>query len=167
MSKLKRYYSSGRYYFITSVTHNRKRILVDNANLFKTTVDNIKQRVNFEMIAWVLMPDHFHVIIDPNKATPATNIKRVKLTFAYHYRKENQLYRAKVWQSRFWDHIIRDQRDMNRHIDYIHYNPVKHGMVKSPFAWPESSIHGYFKNGYYSHDWGINESIDTDGEYGE
>ncbi|MFZ5979395.1 MAG: transposase [Candidatus Zixiibacteriota bacterium] len=69
VSKMKRYYSKGRYYFITSVTHNRKRILADNANLFKVAVEEIKQRVNFEIIAWVLLPEHFHIIIDSGNSS--------------------------------------------------------------------------------------------------
>jgi len=56
---------------------------------------------------------------------------------------------------------------MNRHIDYIHYNPVKHGLAKSPFDWRESSIHQYLEEGYYTRDWGINEGFEMQGEYGE
>ena len=56
---------------------------------------------------------------------------------------------------------------MNRHIDYIHYNPVKHGLAKSPFDWRESSIHQYLEEGYYTRDWGINEGFEMPGEYGE
>jgi len=143
VSKLKRYYLPGRIYFITAVTHDRKRILLENASLFWMAVAEIKQRVPFNLTAWVMMPEHFHIIIDSGNSIPADIIKRVKLLFAYYYRQKRNLYRGRLWQSRFWDHIIRDQQDMNRHIDYIHYNPVKHGLAKSPFDWRESSIHQY------------------------
>jgi len=115
----------------------------------------------------VLMSDHFHVIIDPCNNTPANIIKRIKLLFAYYYRRKHNLYRGKLWQGRFWDHVIRDQEDMNRHIDYIHYNPVKHRLAKNPFDWRESSIHQYFEEGYYSADWGLNKRVDIGGEFGE
>ncbi len=74
---------------------------------------------------------------------------------------------GKIWQRRFWDHVIRDQNDLNKHIDYIHYNPVKHGLIKSPFEWEYSSIHNFCAEGYYSLDWGVKDKPDMDGEYGE
>ena len=71
-------------------------------------------------------------------------------------RNESRLKRreAAVWQRRFWEHTIRDQEDMNRHLDYIHYNPVKHGLVKSAAEWPWSSFHRYVRMGYYEEAWG-------------
>jgi putative transposase len=72
---------------------------------------------------------------------------------------------GQIWQNRFWDHVIRNQDDMNRHIDYIHFNPVKHGLVSKPFDFRYTSIHQYRDD--YSDDWGIKEEIDTTGEYGE
>ena len=61
---------------------------------------------------------------------------------------------AAVWQRRFWEHTIRDQEDLNRHLDYIHYNPVKHGLVKCAAEWPWSSFHRYVRMGYYEEGWG-------------
>jgi putative transposase len=65
---------------------------------------------------------------------------------------------ANVWQRRFWEHLIRDQNDFNRHIDYIHYNPVKHGLVNCVADWPWSSFHRFVKLGFYDRDWGANIS---------
>ena len=70
-----------------------------------------------------------------------------------------------VWQKRYWDHIIRNQDDMNNHVDYIHYNPIKHGYVNNPFDWKLSSIHN-FKD-IYQADWGKSEKIIFEGDYGE
>jgi putative transposase len=61
---------------------------------------------------------------------------------------------AAVWQRRFWEHTIRDEEDLNRHLEYIHYNPVKHGLVKHAADWPWSSFHRYVREGYYAGDWG-------------
>ncbi len=119
------------------------------------------------MIAWVLMSDHFHIILDSKENKPDLVIKRIKLKYSHQFRKINGLYRCKIWQARFWDHIIRNQKDFNRHIDYIHYNPVKHGYTNNPFNWEYSSIHNYRKDGYYSDDWGINEKIKFEGGFGE
>lgn len=69
----------------------------------------------------------------------------------------------KLWQDRYWDHIIRDQEDLNKHIDYIHYNPVKHGYSNSPFDWDLSSI----KEFDYQEDWGVNKDIYFEEDFGE
>ena len=63
-----------------------------------------------------------------------------------------------MWQRRFWEHRIRDLEDLNRHLDYIHYNPVKHGLVPSVKAWPWSTFHRYVREGYYDSDWGAGDS---------
>ncbi len=167
MSKLLRHFNPGQIYFITSVTHDRQPILVSNPKSYSCAVDKAKVATPFEVLAWVLMPDHFHVIINPFESYLPDIIKRIKLSFAYQYRSLNGLYRAKVWQSRYWDHVIRNEDDLHKHIDYIHYNPVKHGLVSSPFDWEHSSIHDYLKDGIYSPDWGIKGNLNIEGNFGE
>jgi putative transposase len=81
--------------------------------------------------------------------------------------KSGEDQRLTIWQKRFYDHIIRDQKDFNYHIDYIHYNPVKHGHVENPFDWNFSSLNGYFKEGHYAKDWGVNTELKFDGDFGE
>ena len=167
MSKLIRHYSPGQTYFVTSVTHNRKRILIENQSSFWNAVDKAQIGSRFAIDAWVLMPDHFHIIIKPLESDLSSIIKRIKLSFAYQFRNSQNMYRGKVWQSRFWDHIIRDENDLNRHLDYIHYNPVKHGLVRNPYEWEHSSIHGFLKSGLYQENWGIQNSQAFEGEFGE
>jgi putative transposase len=121
----------------------------------------------FEIIAWVVLPNHFHLLIDPVDNNVSTLMKRVKLSFSTCYRKRVGARSGRVWQYRFWDHIIRDQSDLNRHVDYVHYNPVKHGFTKSPFGWEYSSIHEYCKQGYYPDDCGIKEPLKFEGTFGE
>ncbi|MGR6871286.1 REP-associated tyrosine transposase [Pseudomonas sp. HK3] len=70
-----------------------------------------------------------------------------------------------IWQSRFWEHQIRDESDLNTHLDYIHINPVKHGFVITPNEWPYSTYHKYLNNGFYANDWGKN--LDITGQFGE
>jgi len=154
VSKLLRYYSPGQVYFITAVTHGRTPLLVENCNLLWEAVTRAQDRVRFEAIAWMVLPDHFHMIVDPEDRDLSGIVRRLKLSFATLYRQRQGLDRGTIWQRRFWDHIIRDQVDMNRHVDYIHYNPVKHGLVDDPFKWRHSSLDDYRKSGYYARDWG-------------
>jgi len=165
MSKLLRYYAKGNIYFVTSVTNNREPFLEDNYSILVDIFKEISIKLEFELIAYVVMPDHFHLLIDPKENDLSDIIKRIKIKFAYQYRKKNNLYRKTVWQKRFWDHIIRDQEDLNKHIDYIHYNPIKHLKIKSPFDWAFSSIHNYKE--YYLDDWGVNDELLFDGDFGE
>lgn len=167
MSRLRRYYSPGRVYFVTSVTHARKPILVDMFPAFWLAVETSQTRQPFDLVAWVVIPDHVHMIIDPKDSDLSNVVRRFKLSFAYQYRSQRGLYSATVWQPRCWDHIIRDQEDMNRQIDYIHYNPVKHAFVKSPHEWQYSSFGRYAASGHYAPDWGVKERPEFDGDFGE
>ncbi len=165
MSKLLRYYAKGNMYFVTSVTNNREPYLDGSYSIFVDILNELSTRLDFKLIAYVVMPDHFHLLIDPKGNDLSDILKRIKIKFAYQYRNKNNLYRKTVWQKRFWDHIIRDLEDLNRHIDYIHYNPIKHLKMKSPFDYEFSSIHNYKE--YYSDDWGMDEELLFDGEFGE
>ena len=149
------------------MTHGREPILVDMFLAFWYSVETSQARQPFDLIAWVVMPDHVHMIIDPKDSDLSNLMRRVKLAFAYKYRSQHNLYSGKVWQPRFWDHVIRDQNDMNRHIDYIHYNPVKHGLVTNPRKWRYSSFDRYVEEGYYDPDWGVKERLNFDGDFGE
>jgi putative transposase len=72
-----------------------------------------------------------------------------------------------VWQRRFWEHSIRDESDFTRHLDYLHYNPVKHGLVQQVKEWPFSTFHRYVNAGMYPEDWGSLDVAAADEEYGE
>jgi putative transposase len=106
-------------------------------------------------------------LIDAKGNDISTLMKKLKLSFSARYRKAEGLKSGRVWQYRYWDHIIRNQKDMDRHMDYIHYNPVKHRFVVDPFKYHYSSIHQYYKNGHYSNDWGMKESIEFEDGFGE
>jgi len=157
MSKLLRYFIPGATYFVTPVTYRRKPILIENINLLYDSIKEAKEKSHFQISAWVVLPQHMHLIITP-KNNDLDNIMRIiKLRFSYNYRLKNKLYRCTLWQRRCWDHIIRDQEDLNRHIDYIHYNPVKHECINDPFLWEPSSIGLFLKNGFYTRDWGVRD----------
>ncbi|MCP4567201.1 MAG: transposase [FCB group bacterium] len=156
----------GHAYFITNVTYLRKRILLDHVDMLMQSFKDIEHRCRYDKIAWVILPDHFHVIIDPLEQDISNILQRVKMSFGSLYRKHVHIKSGRIWQHHFWDHIIRNNDDMNRHIDYIHYNPVKHGYVEKPFDWEYSSIQSF--DGCYQPDWGMREQFKyDDGQFGE
>ena len=167
MSNLRRYNSNGKDFFITCVTLNRIPILVDNVYEFWKAVDYTKAKIQFEINAWAILPDHFHFIIDPMQSDISRIIKGIKQKFCGLYCSKLGLTSGRVWQHRFWDHIIRNEDDLKKHLDYIHYNPVKHGLTRSPFEYEHSSIHDYFARGYYQPDWGVMNIVSNKDGFGE
>jgi len=127
----------------------------------------VKRRFPFTIDAICLLPDHIHCIwiLPEDDANYSVHWKEIKRLFTKGYleqigpsgdRNPSRLSRgeAAIWQRRFWEHTIRDVEDLNRHRDYIHYNPVKHGLVPSVPSWAWSSFHRYVKMGYYAGGWG-------------
>ena len=164
MTNIRRYFQKDNLLFTTHVTHNRVPILIEHFDLLRNALDSFEAEPTSGITAWVVLPDHIHLLTASKKDELSSSIKKLKLSFSARYRKVVNIYGGRTWQYRYWDHIIRDQDDFNRHIDYIHYNPVKHGLAKNPFDWEYSSIHDFRKGGYYRDDWG---GIDIDGEFGE
>lgn len=167
MSNLRRYYNSGNIYFITSITYNREAILTRNIDLFNSAMQRTGKKYQFTISAWVVLPEHFHVIIETNGSNLSDIIKAIKQDFGFLYRQRRKLRTGRIWQLRFWDHVIRNQADLNRHIDYIHYNPVKHGIVKATRDYPHSTFRDFVKEGRYSLEWGESITIESSMEFGE
>jgi len=166
MTNLRRYFRPGDISFLTHVTYGRQPILIKHFELLWTSIDRYKLEKTFDLLSWVVLPDHFHIIIDPRNNNVSDLMKSIKISFSIKYKKLTG-NTGRVWQNRFWDHIIRNDRDLNNHLDYIHYNPVKHGFVHSPGDWKFSSFQDYLKEGLYSPDWGTKEPLNFDGQYGE
>ncbi|MCP4686278.1 MAG: transposase [bacterium] len=164
MSKLLRYFAPGQYCFVTSVTQNRQPILVQNERLLHRAVVRAKLKSRFTVLAWVVLPDHCHAVLYTPGDDTAKIMQRIKLSFALQYRNgsgaANRRVRLRtrpadgVWQHRYWDHIIRTDEDLRRHMDYIHFNPVKHGLAVRPETWELSSFRRYLRRGYYELGWG-------------
>ncbi len=111
--------------------------------------------------AIVVLPDHLHAVMTmpQDDADFSGRWRRIKALFA-------RSLGVSPWQSRFWEHTIRDEGDFARHVDYIHYNPVKHGLVPAVVEWPHSSFHRYVRAGILSADWGGSTAAD-EGQFGE
>jgi len=165
----RRSYIEGGTYFFTVVTYNRLPILTTDVArvLLRSAWLDVRKRFHFTTIAVCLLPDHLHCIwsLPDGYANDSVRWKEVKRLFTKGYlaqvgpggtRNETRMKRneAAIWQRRFWEHTVRDQEDLNRHMDYVHYNPVKHGLVERVVDWPWSSFHRYVKVGYYEADWG-------------
>ena len=164
MSKLIRYPNSSGAYFITCVTHNRMPLLVENFALLKKAAIRLIRQRPIKLEAYSILPDHLHALISIGDNDISDIVHRFKTSYSAQFYKKYGTKR--VWQKRFWDHIIRDQEDWNCHLSYIHYNPAKHGYIKDPKFWHYSSISRYME--YYSADWGVLEEMKfPDNGFGE
>ena len=167
MTKIRRYFEKGQICFLTHVTYNRAPILVKHFDLLEHALEKVQASQGFRIDAWVVLPDHMHMLVRHNGRDISDFVKRFKLSFSLSYQHRQQLTGGRLWQYRFWDHVIRDQADMNRHIDYIHHNPVRHGMCDNPFEWRYSSAVRYLERGYYAPDWEVRGSVKIEGGFGE
>jgi len=159
MRTYKRAYENGGCYFFTVITHGRKHLLT-NENAVARLRLAFKQVMNkrpFEIDAIAVMPDHLHCLwsLPKNDHDFSKRWMLIKSFFSVGIPAASNARREKaVWQPRFWEHLIRDDEDWRRHMDYIHYNPVKHGYVKQPAAWEYSSFRKAVEQGLYEKDWG-------------
>ena len=167
VSKLLRYGAPAKLFFVTTVTYQRSPILVENYHLLREAVAAARATHRFDLLAWVVLPDHLHAVLDTGDASVSTVMQRFKMSFAARFRKRMNMHHGRSWQKRFWDHIIRNQNDLNKHIDYIHFNPVKHGLTAGPRQWRFSSIHERKYARLYPEDWGVGCQPDTEGDFGE
>lgn len=165
MPNYKRYYLENRYIFITVVTYNRNHILVKNIDLLRECFKNAKDKFGYELFGSVILPNHFHIIIKTKEADEfSKTISYIKRNFTQSIDEDIQeenisksrinRHEKGIWQRRFYEHIIRDEEDLYKHLDYIHYNPVKHNYVESVKDWQFSSFSKFVKLNNYDINWG-------------
>jgi len=153
------------HYFFTLVTEQRQPLLTlpDNIVRLRTAFHREKSAHPFEMDAAVVLPDHLHCLWqlpdgDTDYSGRWARIKRyfsigcIGPTLANSASRSAKRERP-IWQRRFWEHRIRDEEDWRRHMDYIHYNPVKHGHATDPWTWPYSSLKQCAARGWYPENW--------------
>jgi putative transposase len=164
------------YFFTVNLAVRSNTLLVDYVAALREAVRIVKQRHPFHIDAFVVLPDHLHAIwtLPENDADFAKRWMLIKSGFSRHipggeYRNESRVGKGErgVWQRRYWEHLMRDEDDYQRHVDYIHYNPVKHGYVKHAADWAYSSIHRYIRDGIIGHDWGGDACARDSAGYGE
>jgi putative transposase len=150
---IRRYYYPGQIVFITQIVKNRKHVFnnPEIMGLLLKTLQNVKLLHPFDMLAYVFLPDHFHILICPTGESNFSQIMHsVKFNFSRVYKQRiNHIDSLTFWQKRFWDHVIRDETDLENHIHYFHYNPVKHGYVSDLQSWRNSSYAEWQERGLY------------------
>lgn len=166
MADYRRYRVEGGTYFFT---RDRKPLFVSTIaqSLLGNILRECQSRWPFELTAVVLLPEHLHAIwtLPRNDAGYSQRWAWIKKEFTKAWRKaggaeqsvsEKRVQRgdAGIWQPRFWEHTIRDEHDFDRHFDYVHYNPVKHGHVRCPKDWQQSSFHRWVERRVYEPSWG-------------
>ena len=168
MPEYRRAFAPGATFFFTLVTNFRQPIFAKRraVALLRAAFGEVRARHPFAIDAAVVLPDHIHTIwtLPPNDTDFSTRWRRVKGCFTRLFLKGGgsesgrSASRRKqdergIWQRRFWEHVIRDECDLERHMDYIHYNPVKHGLASCPHAWAYSSFHRWVRRAAYDADW--------------
>ena len=166
MPNYKRTFVTGYDYFLTVVTHKRLPILIENIDLVRESFKISKQEYCYTIKAVVILPEHFHMIINPKNARDYPNIiKTIKQHFSKHCdpryyqhikqsESRTQAGYQPIWQKKYYEHTIRDESDFECRFNYVHFNPVKHGLVKKVKDWPFSSFHRYVAKGIYDQNWG-------------
>lgn len=167
MTNIRRYFDEGQIYFLTHVTYKRIPILVENISFVWDAFTYVRGINHYELIGWVILPDHIHMIVDPKGNDLSDLVKRFKIKFSGLYRSANNLRSGRLWQYRYWDHIIRDESDLNRHLDYIHYNSVKHRLSSTPYEYEHSSFSKFVELGYYDETWASEPQGSEEMKYGE
>ncbi|MEA2078271.1 MAG: transposase [Pseudomonadota bacterium] len=159
----------GTTYFFTLVTEHRRPLLIEHIDRLRAAFRHVREKRPFRMEAIVVLPDHLHTLWtlpegDSDYSTRWMQIKR-KFSSSLSAAPSNPSQASKrekgIWQRRFWEHCIRDELDWRNHLDYIHYNPVKHGLITRVYDWPYSSFHRFVERGWYSEDWGDEVSVEV------
>jgi putative transposase len=172
MPNYRRFTVPGATVFFTVVTYERRPFLVEPLarRCLRDAIAAVRERHPIEVRAIVLLPDHLHAIwtLPKGDSDYSMRWRRIKEEFTERFlaeggtesqRSSSRVERKErgVWQRRFWEHTIEDDDDFERHVDYIHYNPVKHGLVTCPRDWPYSSFSRWVRQGDYAPEWGCTQ----------
>src|SRR5258707_13776660 len=154
--------AGGTFFFTVTLAARASSALVDNVSALRMAFRIARHEHPFAIDAIVILPDHLHAIwtLPPGDSDFSGRWRRIKAHFTHRLvatgtsvkRHRNGEYA--LWQRRYWEHTIRNDEDFERHADYIHFNPVRHGSVSQARDWPYSSLHAYVRRGVLPPDWG-------------
>ena len=168
--------NGGAYFFTVNLAERRQSLLVEYIDVLRKVVGMVKERHPFTIDAMVILPEHLHAVwtLPPGDDDYPRRWMLIKTGFSRHipHGERRSASRASkgergIWQRRYWEHLIRDEGDFARHVDYIHFNPVKHGHVSRAANWPYSSIHRCIEAGMIGRDWGAGICENDKRGYGE
>src|SRR5918996_4056897 len=155
--------TGGTYFFTVNLAERNRTLLVNHVDTLREVVRIVKAEHPFQIDAMVILPDHLHAVwtLPVGDWDYPTRWMLIKAGFsrripAGERRNKSRMTKGErgIWQRRYWEHVIRDERDYARHVDYVHYNPVKHGYVARVCEWAYSTFHRYVKSGVYPENWG-------------
>jgi putative transposase len=162
----------GTYFFTVTLRDRSSRLLTEHIGSLRGAIRDVKRKHPFRIDAVVILPEHLHTIwtLPEGDANYPGRWRAIKSAFTHAVVKSGVAVKRdekgeyELWQRRYWEHTIADYEDFRRHVDYIHFNPVKHGWVRQVADWPYSSFHRYLRHGMLPPDWAgcINE-----GTFGE
>jgi REP-associated tyrosine transposase len=165
---------NGCWFFTHNLLERRETLLVDRIDALRSAFEETRKKCPFDVAAIVILPDHLHAIwtLPPDDADFSIRWRLIKTRFAkslpnLEWRTEVRWARGErgIWQRRFWEHLIRDDEDYARHVEYCYINPIKHGLVRGVRDWPHSSFHRDVRRGLFPLDWaGEVERMDRFGE---
>lgn len=164
------------YFFTVNLAERSGNLLVDYADALRAVIREVQLRHPFRIDAMVVLPDHLHAIwtLPENDKDFSTRWMLIKSGFSRRLPASERRNRSRaskgergIWQRRFWEHLVRDEKDYDHHVNYIHYNPVKHGYVAKPVDWRHSSIHRFIAEGILSPHWAVGDQQEADNRYGE
>jgi len=156
----------GTYFFTINLAERKNTLLIEEIDKLRCVMNKVKKQHPFKLDAMVVLPDHMHAIwtMPNNDSDYPKRWMLIKSGFSRQLPKHETINKSRqrkgergIWQRRYWEHLIRDDHDYQMHVDYIHYNPVKHGYVKRAVDWPYSSVHEHLSKGLLTWDWGCNE----------
>jgi putative transposase len=156
--------AGGTFFFTVNLLDRRSDLLVSQIDALRAAVRRVRARAPFVIDAWVVLPDHMHCLwtLPEGDGDFPGRWRAIKIAFAKSLpvrepRSAAMIRRGErgIWQRRYWEHTIRDNRDFALHFDYIHFNPVKHGLVEHPVEWPHSTFRRCVANGLYPAGWTV------------
>ena len=165
----------GIFFFTVALADRSSELIVQHIDRLRQDYRAVASHLPFETNAICILPDHLHAIwtLPGGNADFASRWSQIKSGFSRglgpaQLRSRSQVQRRKtgIWPRLFWEHLIRDDADFERHVDYIHFNPVKHRHVTRVCDWPYSSFHRYVKDGLLPADWG-GDMAEIQGRFGE
>ena len=148
--------AGGTYFFTVNLAERGADILVRHIDELRAVMNTVKQKHPFSVVAMVVLPEHLHAVwrLPPGDCEYPMRWSLIKAGWSRRMAKGERIRASRaakrergLWQRRYWEHQIRDEVDLARHVDYIHYNPAKHGWVARPVDWPHSTLHGYIERG--------------------
>jgi putative transposase len=169
------WHPGGTYFFTVNLLQRQGNdLLIQHISLLRAVIKSVQQRHPFKIHGWVVLPEHFHCVIElpPDDTDFAKRWRLIKMDFSKALPRCENLSEVRIrrgergiWQRRYWEHLIRDEQDYRAHMDYVHINPVKHGLVERVIDWPYSTFHRLVERNIYPANWAGGDEVSL--KYGD